>query len=33
LFTPVVRWVKAEPYLAAVMALTGKTLKLLPKAS
>jgi len=27
---PVKRWVKAEPYLAAVMTLTGKSLKLLP---
>jgi hypothetical protein len=27
---PVKRWVKAEPYLAAVTTLTGKSLKLLP---
>ena len=27
---PVQRWVKAEPYLAAVMTLTGKSLKLPP---
>src|SRR5262249_44654601 len=27
---PVRRWVKAEPYLAAVMTLTGRSLKLLP---
>jgi hypothetical protein len=30
LFTPAKRWVKAEPYLAAVTTLTGKTLKFLP---
>lgn len=28
LFTPIKRWVKAEPYLAAVTTLTGKALKL-----
>jgi hypothetical protein len=27
---PVKKWVKADPYLAAVMTLTGKSLKLLP---
>jgi hypothetical protein len=30
---PVQRWVKAEPYLAAVMTLTGKSLKLSPPAA
>jgi hypothetical protein len=29
---PIKRWVKADPYLAAVMTLTGKSLKLLPSA-